>query len=507
MEKYLKHFNLKENAEIKKYMDEIFKDDEYIFMTTKDKKQYGYCSSCKSSFRVNIHVKHNDAMVCPKCQRALVVKEARYGKKCLKNDCCIYWFEKSKKDPMVITCRGCYVAKEYEKDYRNPNYEISDQALYVFDTRNNRSKMFTYNYWGGNWYQRGSVFDFTNGWLSSKFVFCQEKKLEEALQGTMLQYSRYKDILGSNKSTVRYIAKFNKYSFIEQLEKMGFNTIVSSIVSSTVPRGTINYKGKDIFKKLKLNRGEVKEIRRLGLNKDFTPQALKIYQQNKANGFNACIKAAVELDNIGYNITDLSTIIKFSGIEKALKYANEQWKKDNKYFYYKGAVIREWADYLDCCSKLNANMKDKSTIFPKDLKKEHNNVITEVKVQENKELDQKICRRTKTLINKYFFKDNKFLIRPALGAKDLIEEGTKLHHCVAVCYMEPYANGKTDILLIRRKSQPNKPLVTVEVKNGSVIQAYGNHDTIPKKDVQAFIKKFKKNILEKIKNKKKVEAA
>lgn len=209
----------------------------------------------------------------------------------------------------------------------------------------------------------------------------------------------------------------------------------------------------------------------------------------------------------------LNNLIKIAGTNKVIKYCEKQYNHFNKSnsYYNKASVISKWNDYLKNCEKLSWNIRDKSIIFPKDLVKAHNHTTSLINAEKNKEIDKKINKRLPGLKKKYFFKDKDFFIRPAESSEDLINEGGTLNHCVAVHYMKPYANKETDILMIRKIDNPTVPLVTMEIKNGQVKQAYGKNDTIPKKDVEKFIEKFKTEILEKInsskKNKRKGKAA
>lgn len=522
-EEYLKHFNLTISDEIRNFVEETLKDKEYLFVRNeyepeplsneKVKVQYGYCSHCRKEFKTGEHLKHNEVIICPECGAEIAVKNIGYGKKCLMNDFCFYWFDKSIIDPDIVTCKGYYFSKEYDEDYKNPKYEYNLNSLYIFNTKNNTSNMFKRNWYTvKSWKMRSSIFDFNINWLGNKWCYCSFDSLETAVRDTMFQYSNYKSKCGYT-SIVKYLDRFCKYPWIEQLEKMNFNQIVETLVDGTTTFNSINYKGKDIFKKLKLNRGEVKQLTSMSLKEKLTPNALRIYQLNRDNGFKASFEEAVELDKITrYSTEDVYKFVKTIGTNKVIKYCNKQYTQFNNDSYFgKDSVISKWTDYLHNCKKLNWDITDKSILFPKDLVKAHNHTTSLINAEKNKELDKKIKRRLPGLKKKYFCKDNTFFIRPAESSEDLINEGGTLNHCVAVHYMKPYANKETDILMIRRIDNPTQPLVTVEVKNGEIRQAYGKNDTVPQKDVQEFIKKFKSEILENLKsnkkNKKKVKVA
>lgn len=68
-------------------------------------------------------------------------------------------------------------------------------------------------------------------------------------------------------------------------------------------------------------------------------------------------------------------------------------------------------------------------------------------------------------------------------------EADELKHCVR-SYIGQVANGKTLIVFCRDVKDVEKPLVTIEVRNGYITQAYGIHDTKPDDDVLDFIRKW-----------------
>lgn len=514
-EEYLKHFDLSITDDMRNFVKETLKNSEYLFVRNENKYdplsnekvkvQCCYCSHCGKEYKTGYHLKHNEVIVCPECGAEIAVKDIRYGKKCLRNDFCFYWFDKSIVNPKVVTCKGYYFSKEYYKDYKNPHYEYSIQALYIFDTETNKSIMLKHNYWEDKYEERASVFDFNINWLGNKWCYLAEESLDSAVKDTIFQYSNYKSKCG-HTSIVRYLDAFNKYPWIEQLEKMGFHSLVKTLENGWSTDYAINYRGKDIFKNLKLNRAEVKQLTD-EQKRNLDSFELRIYQLNRNNGFKKSFQEAHEVSKLlNYSYLDgLIRLVKMVGTNKLLKYCKRQFKYFNKNnsYYDKSSVIGKWDDYLKNCEELQWDIKDKSILYPKDLAKAHNHTTKLIRVQKNKDIDSKIAKRVEGLKEKYFFKDNTFFIRPAQNSEDLINEGGTLNHCVAVHYMKPYANKETDILMIRRIDNPTQPLVTVEVKNGEVRQAYGKNDTRPKKDVLEFIEKFKTEILENLKNNKK----
>ena len=94
------------------------------------------------------------------------------------------------------------------------------------------------------------------------------------------------------------------------------------------------------------------------------------------------------------------------------------------------------------------------------------------------------------------YTDDKFMvIRPYLPS-DLHREGAELNHCVGT-YTNAVLAGRTKIFFVRKKSQPEKPLVTIEVNKGEVLQerGKGNRETTPEehKFIENWIKSYNEN--------------
>ena len=71
-----------------------------------------------------------------------------------------------------------------------------------------------------------------------------------------------------------------------------------------------------------------------------------------------------------------------------------------------------------------------------------------------------------------------------------MNEGKVLHHCGGG-YAERHAKGITNILFIRRKSEPYRPFYTVEIDNsGNIIQCYGMRNCPANDEIKQFEKRY-----------------
>lgn len=126
-----------------------------------------------------------------------------------------------------------------------------------------------------------------------------------------------------------------------------------------------------------------------------------------------------------------------------------------------------WKDYLN----MSVDMGLTFNKYPKNLKEEHDLVARDYKYKEEAIIEENFEKRKEELLNLEYSSDKYSIIVPK-STKELIHEGKQLRHCVA-SYIKDVAQKKTTILFLRENQRPEKPFVTIELKNKSIIQANG----------------------------------
>lgn len=91
--------------------------------------------------------------------------------------------------------------------------------------------------------------------------------------------------------------------------------------------------------------------------------------------------------------------------------------------------------------------------------------------------DGHVRARANALADKSY-SDDVYLIRPVASVSEMVEESERQHNCLAT-YVGKVAAGETDIWLMRRASDPDKSLVTVEVRDGAIRQAFRACNEVP----------------------------
>lgn len=155
----------------------------------------------------------------------------------------------------------------------------------------------------------------------------------------------------------------------------------------------------------------------------------------------------------------------------------------------------EYRDYLDLVKKLKLNMKDKTILYPKNIKKAHDKALKEYTEKKDILLNNSIIKKYKSL-KCNIFEDKKYIIFPAENMDALIDESSQQNNCVRT-YADRIASGKCDIYFMRLVSDQNKSLVTIEVKNKKVVQKRTKHNGNTTLEQDKFITKWERKILNK----------
>ncbi|MEG0133380.1 MAG: PcfJ domain-containing protein [Clostridium sp.] len=483
--------------ELKEYaIESAFKSSRYLFVEKKENKYIGYCTYCGHEYEVG-KLKHNGVIHCKNCKTECKTKLTYYGRKSLVDKVCFVYYEKSVIDHEVIAASGIYAERDYSGDYRSVETYISRQAVYVFKPGKAEMVIKHCNYFSGiKWKRTRSIYSFNNNSLANYDYSISYKSVEEAVKGTKFQYSMWEEYVG--RDMLGFFELYTKYPNIESLTKVGLKRLINDKLTNANMMGCINWRGKTIYKMLRIGKKDLKSIRQSKVN--VSPLFLKLYQNQLRENSNLEPLEIKEIERIvkdvfGYK--KLEEILECCNLKKAYKYLIKQEK--NKMSNYT-SLISTWLDYIGDCKKLKMDLNKESVLFPKNVIVAHQNTIKQIKYKEDKVLNKKIEERLEDLNKLYYFENENLFIRPAISSLELVEEGSVLHHCVAG-YSKNYAEGKTNILVIRSKDKPNEPFFTIEIKDNEIKQVHGKHNNNPSGEIAEFVEQFKAEKLES-KNKK-----
>lgn len=168
-----------------------------------------------------------------------------------------------------------------------------------------------------------------------------------------------------------------------------------------------------------------------------------------------------------------------------------QYKKKQKEF-----SLPSYLDYIRNLQKLDVPIKGKKLLYPEVFMEAHDEIGTKVDnlTKDTRKLNKKISKRYEQL-KKNCYSNEKFFIRPANSLQDLRNEAKQQDNCVYRNYSEDYAFGDTDIYFLRHKEEPNKSVVTIEVRDKRIRQKEQKHHKSLSKEQSQILDFWEKSIL------------
>jgi len=503
-EELMRHFPTDLSQEMKDFATNVaMLSSRYIFTLRSGSKQFGYCTHCRTEFPTK-HFTHNSRQECPNCKSVCTVKASGRGHTKLIDEATFTYYEKSTIDPAAIVARTIFAVRNYSEKYWNIDTEYAVKAFYLFAPGGAAMAKRYVGVGYGNKLQVCSLEMCKTIYSVFPEIYSQTKipstcsldSIAEAVTGTSFQYSPWEMFARRTDDNVKFFSLAVKYPRIEYLAKCGFGDLISGKLSGGKTHGAINWRGETIQKILKLNKRDIREIRKSGVIKRVNIFEhgifFKLFQLSRAENSNLSPEEIFDItDKYGVHFEELKYVMKYATLRKIATYLDRQLKKnqqESRDFITPRFAIHDYRDYIGDCEDLEMDLTNERVLFPADLSTAHRNTSKQRKLVADEITNRKITARLISL-QRYCFASGDILIRPAASCQELINEGKKLEHCVGT-YADRYAKGETDILLLRNVEAPDLPFYTMEVKKGSIVQCRGKRNQQPTKDVAKFIEQF-----------------
>lgn len=158
-------------------------------------------------------------------------------------------------------------------------------------------------------------------------------------------------------------------------------------------------------------------------------------------------------------------------------------KNDIGYLFGNG---NHYSDYLECEKDLCDGRLSKMNKYPDNFRSQFHRVQEEYNAKKA-DIDEAKFERQANKNKDLEHVGRKYIITIPKQTQEIHKEAQCLEHCVRT-YIPRVVEGKTLICFLRDKKEPEEPLITLEVKNGILTQAYGKNDSKPKKEHLNFLK-------------------
>lgn len=271
----------------------------------------------------------------------------------------------------------------------------------------------------------------------------------------------------TNVGTV--LSNVKKYSRYEQIFSAGLGPYLKDDCYSTF-RYSINEIPSSLIKYIKTGRVT-------SLNNDI----VNVWSKNPSE---CCL--AYELNYISLNDSDLSNIFQCSIVNRLIDTYGYNAKslflyldtlKTFEALTIDSNLLREIEDYV----KMMSEISPKYDKYPRNFLTTHTIACRNYN-RLKRQFDEKSFQNRRN--PKYECKIGKYVFLYPEKIDDIRSEAVSQNNCVA-SYVQSVIDGKCHILFMRKKEEPDKSLVTIEVKNNKIVQAKGrfNRDLTNEEEV------------------------
>lgn len=492
---FFSHFPKGVSDALDEYAGEtVFLASRYLFVWRVKQVQMAYCTHCHVEYPIGIgkaSFKHNEKTICLNCTSECVVKSNGMGRSKLLDDAYVVWYEKSVLNPNAIVAIVLHAWRDYRGDYRKNKTEFSTRAFYLFEPGQG-GRLFRPD-WNEQWSEKRSVFSLRELEMKYKEAFCSSENIKNAVAGTPFQYSKWEEYYKDTFDYVDFFDMVAKYPSVEYLTKMGLGGLVTAKLRGHKTYGVVHWRGKSLEKVLRMPRSDVRQLKDIS---GILPLSLYSYHFWRKLGWTISPGDAHIIRGLteGYYAELLTKQSEYGTEIEITKYLLKQMRRPNAPAIYSSVtyVLTAWRDYVNECKELGMDLQQSHVLFPSNLHHAHDKTMSKVKLKRNEETNKRIAARVPDL-EKYAFTHGQLLIRPATNSLELFDEGKTLNHCVGG-YSNRYAAGQIDLFLLRKVSDPDTPLCTVEVVSGKIIQARGYKNRQTNAQEEAFLKRFERHL-------------
>lgn len=481
---------------------------QYIFYDYQRKAPgHAYCTACRHEVRIAA-AKHNTSGLCPRCKKKITFKcRGRRGR--IFDRETVQVLQKAEGNGLVLR-----IIKVYRSfaDSDIPNHfeiwENARQFITLSSSGQCSVDAYYYHYKAGydltpwcNGYR--PVFDrWKYNFTADMSGILYQRNLSDTLKDTPWAYSQLEAFSGiaSFSGVATFLSAYIKRPKIEHLIKMKLYRLVSGIIYggySYSALQAINFNGENMRAILGIDRPYFPLLRELNPSIDqlhLIRQLLQADHKPSTEQIKWFIASKIS------NADAAKELLAHMSVHKLQRYVEQQFAPEDeaalkRVDYYKiNTLITDYHDYLCMCKELQYDVKNSFILFPRELKAAHDSVAKTLKDKRTAEHEKAIAGSFDEWQKRYQYQSKELMMIPPHSAKEIVDEGAALHHCVRL-YVKNVAEKKSVILFVRSVDEPDKSLCTIEVKDGQVTQARGFDNEEPPAQITAFIEQWKQRVL------------
>lgn len=479
----------------------------YLFFRDEKGTRHIQASCCGKSFDMPFRTmrsqdfdafygKHNDEAVCPKCGRAVRLKQiARLGKK--------QKLEEYQPVAILSRRRGEIYVRAYwaRKDYAELMAPPKVMLVEAYHFKPGQATMYFPSSWDGKWTknvcegrynpnQRIIHEPFTEScMLGYRYISYHVIGLD-AIEKSAFRYCLYGVHIDTGPmkwDLMKYLAACCIWPRdIEMLQKMGVNELVNDLICGRkINKACYTWGESDPKTAFDLDGQELREWLQ-----DKNLKHLELYKRLRKKKLNTGFEMIQHIeDAVGpYHLEKLVKLCIDMKIkpERLMRYLVQFTGEGVNPLHHTWQL---YSDYIMMLHDLGRDDSPHNVRFPHNLTLAHDEACKELaalnmmRAREAKEEERRKAEELlKTRTKRFNFEHGDYFVRVAETDEEIRAEGEALKHCVGG-YAQRHMAGKTTILFLRRKDDPDKPLYTIEIMAGQLKQIHGYRNDVGKRPV------------------------
>ena len=481
---------------------------QYIFYDYQRKgPEHAFCTACRHEVSIAA-AKHNTSGICPHCKKKILFKSR--GKRGRVFDrATVQVLQKAEVNGLVLRIIKVYRAF-VDSDIPNHFETWENARQFITLSSSGQCSIDAYYYHHKAEYDltpwcygyRPVLYPWQDNFTADMSGVLYQRNLSDTLKDTPWAYSQLEAFSGiaSFSGVATFLSAYIKRPKIEHLIKMKLYRLVSGIIYggySYSALQAINFNGENMRAILGIDRSYFPLLRELNPSIDqlhLIRQLLQADHKPSTEQIKWFIASKIS------NADAAKELLAHMSVHKLQRYVEQQFAPEDeaalkRVDYYKmNTLITDYHDYLCMCKELQYDVKNSFILFPRELKAAHDSVAKTLKDKRTAEHEKAIAGSFDEWQKRYQYQSKELMMIPPHSAKEIVDEGAALHHCVRL-YVKNVAEKKSVILFVRSVDEPDKSLCTVEVKDGQVTQARGFDNEEPPAQITAFIEQWKQRVL------------
>lgn len=469
----------------------------YMFYERNGKREVSWwCSACEQSGTVKplqrtmtpadrrmLSLRSGESVECPLCGETCTAKCKGLLKSGLSVDTyrCFAFF--CLKSPQELWIRCYYICRYWYTDSKEYSWNLREAQRYRLTLGNAEHWRYS-SYFGSFGQTENNIIapfgrNSGGGFIYEPYTVLGDKDLT----GTFLRYHSY-SIYRDNRYAdyVKYLCCYAVYPLFEQLLKAGYADIVDDALRGSYNKSVLDLSAPSLKAAWKI---PIEVVRRWRETKHRCTAVLRTYAQYYrklgVKGYDKALRRWEVCHTYGLH-NDVFEMTKYGmQTESIIEYLYRCNKRTGDTLTHCAILYK---DYLRFAKETDALTGDEIVRFPPHLQAAHDRAYeTYTALQAEREREKAaaekrvMMRRFDELTALYAYSDGNYMIAIPQTTLDIVREGKELRHCVGG-YANRHLNGDTNIIFIRRVSEPEKPYYTVEIRGDKIIQCYGYRDCI-----------------------------